>query len=111
VQLLGKAYPYVARRLLTDPSPELRQALEELLLKDGKFRWNRLENLMREGRKSQGFDDAQLWMLLDWLVSEQVRGSLELLGGLSQPVAFAWMLQDWLVSEQIRKAQGILALC
>jgi aarF domain-containing kinase len=85
VQLLGKAYPYVARRLLTDPSPELRQALEELLLKDGKFRWNRLENLMREGRKSQGFDDAQLWMLLDWLVSEQVRGTLEFLGGSANP--------------------------
>jgi len=26
-KLLGKAYPYMARRLLTDPAPELRCAL------------------------------------------------------------------------------------
>jgi hypothetical protein len=52
-KLLAKAYPYMASRLLTDPAPELRGSFEELILKDGKFRWNRLENLMREGSKSQ----------------------------------------------------------
>ncbi|GBG89523.1 hypothetical protein CBR_g49313 [Chara braunii] len=78
-KLLAKAYPYMAKRLLTDASPELRSALEDLLLKDGTFRWNRLENLMVEGRKQRDFDDSQLWLLLQWLVSDQaesVRQSL-----------------------------------
>jgi predicted unusual protein kinase regulating ubiquinone biosynthesis (AarF/ABC1/UbiB family) len=31
-KLLGRAYPYIARRLLTDPAPELRASFEELIL-------------------------------------------------------------------------------
>ena len=31
-KLLAKAYPYMARRLLTDPAPELRGSFEELVL-------------------------------------------------------------------------------
>eukprot|EP00898_Chlorokybus_atmophyticus_P006220 jgi/Chlat1/659/Chrsp103S08594 len=73
--LLASAYPYMARRLLTDPSPELRRSLEELILDSrGSFRWNRLENLMREGRKSSDFDQAQLWLLVHWLVSDSMQG-------------------------------------
>ena len=34
-KLLASSYPYMARRLLTDPSPELRASLEDLLMKDG----------------------------------------------------------------------------
>ncbi|MEW5308834.1 MAG: hypothetical protein WDW38_000764 [Sanguina aurantia] len=78
-KLLAKAYPYMARRLLTDPAPELRASFEDLILKNGDFRWNRLENLIREGSKSQDFDPAQLWLLADWLVSPTangVRGSM-----------------------------------
>jgi len=44
-KLLAKAYPYMAGRLLTDPQPELRETFKELMLKDGRFRWNRLINL------------------------------------------------------------------
>ena len=68
-KLLAKAYPYMARRLLTDPAPELRESFEELIIKDGQFRWNRLENLVREGSKSQDFDPGQLWLLASWLLS------------------------------------------
>ncbi len=32
-KLLAKAYPYMARRLLTDPAPELRDSFEDLVLK------------------------------------------------------------------------------
>ncbi len=32
-KLLARAYPYMARRLLTDPAPELRESFEELVLK------------------------------------------------------------------------------
>jgi hypothetical protein len=50
---------------------------------DDRFRWNRLENLLREGSKSQDFDPTQLWLLAGWLlgpnapkIREKVRGRL-----------------------------------
>jgi predicted unusual protein kinase regulating ubiquinone biosynthesis (AarF/ABC1/UbiB family) len=55
-KVLSKAYPYVAKRLLTDPSPELRSSLRDLLFKDGSFRWNRLENLLKNARDSVDYD-------------------------------------------------------
>lgn len=71
--LLGAAYPYVARRLLTDPAPQLRSSFEDLVLKDGRLAWARLENLFKESSKSQDFDPAQLWLLAEWLCSESGR--------------------------------------
>lgn len=38
-KVLAASYPYFAKRLLTDPNPYLRDALIELLFKDGKFRY------------------------------------------------------------------------
>ena len=71
-KVLSKAYPYVAKRLLTDPSPELRQSLQELLFKDGDFRWNRLENLLRNARSSQDYDLANvLEQTINYLFSER----------------------------------------
>ena len=55
-KVLSKAYPYIAKRLLTDPSPELRSSLKDLLFKDGSFRWNRLENLLKNAKNSQDYD-------------------------------------------------------
>lgn len=55
-KVLSEAYPYVSKRLLTDPADELRTSLNELLFKDGKFRWNRLENLLTNARNSQDYD-------------------------------------------------------
>ena len=55
-KVLIEAYPYVAKRLLTDPADELRTSLQELLFKDGKFRWNRLENLLKNARSNQEYD-------------------------------------------------------
>ncbi|RDX61946.1 Protein ACTIVITY OF BC1 COMPLEX KINASE 3, chloroplastic, partial [Mucuna pruriens] len=54
-KVLAASYPYFAKRLLTDPNPYLRDALIELLFKDGKFRWNRLENLLAQGKKDRDF--------------------------------------------------------
>ncbi|KAL5713660.1 Protein ACTIVITY OF BC1 COMPLEX KINASE 3 [Ranunculus cassubicifolius] len=54
-KVLAASYPYFAKRLLTDPNPYLRDALIELLFKDGKFRWNRLENLLEQGSKDKDF--------------------------------------------------------
>lgn len=54
-KVLAASYPYFAKRLLTDPNPYLRDALIELLFKDGKFRWNRLENLLVQGKMDRDF--------------------------------------------------------
>ncbi|XP_024519454.1 protein ACTIVITY OF BC1 COMPLEX KINASE 1, chloroplastic [Selaginella moellendorffii] len=50
-KFLEVAYPYVAKRLLTDPEPYLRERLLQVLFKDGMFQWNRLENLIMLARE------------------------------------------------------------
>jgi predicted unusual protein kinase regulating ubiquinone biosynthesis (AarF/ABC1/UbiB family) len=71
-KVLNKAYPYVAKRLLTDSSPQLRASLQDLLFKDGQFRWNRLENLLRNARNSQDYDiNRVLDQTIDFLFSER----------------------------------------
>ncbi|BAP18157.1 ABC1 kinase family protein [cyanobacterium endosymbiont of Epithemia turgida] len=71
-KVLSKAYPYVAKRLLTDPSQELRTSLKNLLFKDGSFRWNRLENLLRNAKDSQEYDiDIVLEQATEFLFSER----------------------------------------
>jgi predicted unusual protein kinase regulating ubiquinone biosynthesis (AarF/ABC1/UbiB family) len=71
-KVLSKAYPYVAKRLLTDQSPELRASLRDLLFKEGRFRWNRLENLLRNARNSDDYDMNQvLNQTIDFLFSER----------------------------------------
>ncbi|MGJ3250092.1 MAG: ABC1 kinase family protein [Elainellaceae cyanobacterium] len=71
-KVLSKAYPYVARRLLTDPSPELRASLKDLLFKEGRFRWNRLENLLRNASKTEDYDMSQILdQTADFLFSER----------------------------------------
>lgn len=71
-KVLSKAYPYISKRLLTDSSPQLRESLRDLLFKDGKFRWNRLENLLRNARDSQDYDLTQvLNQAIDFLFSER----------------------------------------
>jgi len=71
-KVLSKAYPYIAKRLLTDPSPELRSSLKDLLFKDGSFRWNRLENLLNNAKNSQDFDSSALVnQASDFLFSER----------------------------------------
>ncbi|ODH03129.1 hypothetical protein A4S05_20740 [Nostoc sp. KVJ20] len=55
-KVLSEAYPYVSKRLLTDSAPQLRASLQDLLFKDGRFRWNRLENLLKNARNSQDYD-------------------------------------------------------
>ena len=66
------AYPYVARRLLTGESSALRRRLMEVLFKDGKFQWQRLENMIAIARTDHNFDlipTAQLG--LQFLMSEE----------------------------------------
>ncbi|AFZ24404.1 putative unusual protein kinase [Cylindrospermum stagnale PCC 7417] len=73
-KVLSEAYPYVSKRLLTDPAPALRASLQDLLFKDGRFRWNRLENLLTNARKNQEYDlSLVLNQTVEFLSSE--RGS------------------------------------
>jgi predicted unusual protein kinase regulating ubiquinone biosynthesis (AarF/ABC1/UbiB family) len=74
-KVLSKAYPYVAKRLLTDPAPELRSSLQNLLFRDEEFRWNRLENLLRNAKGSKEYDlSRSLDQAVSFLFSE--RGDL-----------------------------------
>lgn len=73
-KIIDVAYPYIARRLLTGESPELRRRLIEVLFKDGKFQWERLENLIAIARSDTNFDllpTAQLG--IQYLMSEEGR--------------------------------------
>lgn len=51
---LEVAYPYVARRLLTDEDPTLRSRLFQVLFQDGRFQWHRLENLLTLAKEGAG---------------------------------------------------------
>jgi predicted unusual protein kinase regulating ubiquinone biosynthesis (AarF/ABC1/UbiB family) len=55
-KIVDVAYPYIAKRLLTGESPALRRRLLEVLFKDGKFQWERLENLIAIARTDRKFD-------------------------------------------------------
>ena len=95
-KVLSKAYPYVAKRLLTDQSPQLRESLRDLLFKDGNFRWNRLENLLLNARSNQEYNlDQALDQAVDFLFSERgefIRANLvnEIIKGLDSLGQSAW---------------------
>ena len=55
-QIVQVAYPYVARRLLTDESEGLRQRLVGILFKGDEFQWSRLENLLAIAKSDGEFD-------------------------------------------------------
>ena len=71
-KIVEVAYPYIARRLLNGETPELRRRLLNVLFKNGKFQWQRLENLMMMARADASFDllpTAQLG--LQYLLSDE----------------------------------------
>ena len=53
-RFLEVAYPYVAKRLLTDRDARLRERLIQVLFKQGKFQWTRLENLVELAQEGAG---------------------------------------------------------
>ncbi|XP_072074316.1 uncharacterized aarF domain-containing protein kinase At1g71810, chloroplastic isoform X4 [Arachis hypogaea] len=52
-KVLGSTYPWIARKVLTDSSPQLKASLETLLYKDGVFRVDRLESLLTESLRAK----------------------------------------------------------
>ena len=95
-KVLSKAYPYVSKRLLTDSAPQLRASLRDLLFKDGQFRWNRLENLLKNARNNPDYDlDQAIDQATDFLFSERgefIRANLvnEIIKGLDTLGQTAW---------------------
>lgn len=55
-KILEVSYPYVAQRLLAGETPDFQRRLLEVLFKDGKFQWQRLENLIAIAQTDQSFD-------------------------------------------------------
>ena len=79
-RIISDAYPYIASRLLTDPSAELQSALEQLLFKDGEPRWERLQSLLEEAGTTTDYDvTAAVDQLVDYLVSDKAKSIRELL--------------------------------
>lgn len=72
-KIVEVAYPYVAQRLLRGESPEMRRRLIEVLFKDGKFQWQRLENMIEIARtNNEDFDLIPTARLgLQYLLSEE----------------------------------------
>ena len=55
-KIVDIAYPYVSRRLLMGETSSLRRRLLEVLFKDGRFQWQRLENMLNIARSDSSFD-------------------------------------------------------
>lgn len=79
-RIISDAYPYIASRLLTDSAPELQSALQQLLFKDGKPRWERFEELLEEAQTTRDYDvTLAINQMIDFLLSEngsQIRQQL-----------------------------------
>ncbi len=96
-----------AKRLLTDPSPELRASLKDLLFKEGSFRWNRLENLMRNAKDSEDYDiDKVVDQATDFLLSsrgEFIRERLvnEIINAVDMVSRRTWFNLSTMVREQV----------
>ena len=71
-KIIEVSYPYVSQRLLTGESPQLRRRLLDVLIKDGKFQWERLENMIEIASSDKNFDIFPTARLgLEYLLSEE----------------------------------------
>ncbi|KAL0015778.1 hypothetical protein SO802_002847 [Lithocarpus litseifolius] len=52
-KVLGSTYPWIARKVLTDSSPQLKSSLQNLLYEEGVFRIDRLESLLMESLRAR----------------------------------------------------------
>lgn len=101
-KIVEVSYPYVAQRLLTGESPEMRRHLIEVLFKDGKFQWQRLENMISIARSDHSFDllpTAQLG--LQYLLSDE--GNL-----LRRQLLLALTEDDRLHTEEVQRLWNLV---
>ncbi len=101
-KIVDVAYPYIARRLLAGESPQLRRRLIDVLFKDGKFQWNRLENLIAIARSDNNFDIIPTAELgLRYLLSEE--GEF-----LRRQILLALVEDDKLHTEEVRRLWNLI---
>ncbi|NCO76154.1 MAG: AarF/ABC1/UbiB kinase family protein [Cyanobacteria bacterium] len=71
-RIVEVSFPYVSRRLLTEESPAMRKRLIEVLFKNDKFQWERLENMIAIAQSDRQFDLLPTATLgIQFLVSEE----------------------------------------
>lgn len=101
-KIVEVAYPYVSRRLLTGETPALRRRLIEVLFKDGKFQWQRLENMIAIARTGGNFDLLPTAGLgLQYLLSDE--GSF-----LRRQLVLALTEDDHLHTEEVRRLWNLV---
>ncbi|QIR36937.1 AarF/ABC1/UbiB kinase family protein [Tolypothrix sp. PCC 7910] len=101
-KIVEVGYPYIARRLLTGESPQLRRRLLNVLFKDERFQWQRLENLIAIARTDGSFDvlpTAQ--MGLQFLLSEEGKF-------LRQQLVLALTEDDRLHTEEVQRLWNLV---
>ncbi|MDY6899490.1 MAG: AarF/ABC1/UbiB kinase family protein [Cyanobacteriota bacterium] len=101
-KIVEVAYPYVARRLLTGESAQLRRRLINVLFKDGTFQWERLENMIAIARTDNNFDllpTAQ--MGLQFLLSDEGKF-------LQQQLIIALTEDDRLHAEEVQRLWNLV---
>ncbi|MGA7937211.1 MAG: AarF/ABC1/UbiB kinase family protein, partial [Kovacikia sp.] len=101
-KIIDVAYPYIAKRLLTGESPELRRRLLEILFKDGRFRWDRLENLISIARTDANFDLLPTARLgLQYLLSDEGKS-------LRRQLVIALTEDDRLHTEEVQRLWNLI---
>ncbi|BAZ03810.1 ABC1 kinase family protein [Calothrix sp. NIES-3974] len=101
-RIVEVAYPYVAQRLLTGESPELRRRLINILFKDNKFQWERLENLINIARTDGDFDVLPTAKLgLQYLFSDEGKY-------LRRQLIFALTEDDRLHTEEVERLWNLV---
>ena len=101
-KIVDVSYPYVARRLLMGETTSLRRRLIEVLFKDGKFQWERLENLIAIARSDTSFDllpTAQLG--IQYLLSDE--GAM-----LRRQLILALVEDDRLHTEEVQRLWNLI---
>ena len=101
-RIVEVSFPYVSRRLLTEESPAMRKRLVEVLFKDGKFQWQRLENMIQIASSDRQFDLLPTASLgLQYLVS----GEGEYL---RRQLIYALIEDDRLHTEEVKRLWSLV---
>lgn len=101
-KIIEVSYPYIAQRLLAGETPEFQRRLLEVLFKDGKFQWQRLENLIAIAQTDQSFDlipTARLGM--QFLISDEGKF-------LRRQVILALIEDDRLHTEEVERLWNLI---
>ncbi|ELR96330.1 AarF/ABC1/UbiB kinase family protein [Gloeocapsa sp. PCC 73106] len=101
-KIVEVSYPYVSKRLLTGESPQLRRRLLDILFKDGKFQWQRLENMIAIAQSDRHFDLLPTARLgLTYLLSEEGKY-------FRQRLLIALTEDDRLHTEEVQRLWGLV---